>query len=173
MRPIQIRPVEPVDLPFLVSMLIEAVSFAADRRGDPVVMLRDPRLAGYLEGWPREGDQGLIAIDNNAMPLGACWLRYRSADAPGYGFLAPDVPELTIAVAPQARGNGVGRALLRAIAAEAIAAGLPALSLSVVHANDAARHLYRDEGWRIVMSEADADTMVLDLSSAPSRAGSG
>jgi hypothetical protein len=97
------------------------------------------------------------------LPLGACWLRYRPVSNPGYGYVAADIPELTLAVRRDARGQGIGRALLRAIAAAARAAGLTSLSLSVEHANTIAARLYRSEGWRIVKSEIDADTMLLDL----------
>ena len=79
-------------------------------------MLSDPRTARYIAGWPRETDLGVIA-EAVAEPVGAAWLRFFAADDPAYGFLSPDVPELGIGVAAAWRGRGVGRDLLRAIAA--------------------------------------------------------
>jgi ribosomal protein S18 acetylase RimI-like enzyme len=160
---IQIRPAAPDDAPFLVSMLLEAVNFSPEGRQDPAVVLSDPQVAHYITGWPQAGDRGLVAVNDEGLPLGACWLRYRPVSDPGYGYVAADIPELSIAVRREARGQGIGRALLRAIAAEALTGGVTMLSLSVEHANKTASHLYRSEGWRILKSETDADTMLLDL----------
>jgi ribosomal protein S18 acetylase RimI-like enzyme len=160
---IQVRSAGPDDAPFLASMLLEALNFAQDGQQDPSVILSDPQVAHYVTGWPRASDVGLVAVTDEGLPVGACWLRYRPASNPGYGYVAADIPELTIAVRRQARGQGIGRALLRAIAANARTDGVTTLSLSVEHANHIAAHLYRSEGWRTVKSEPDADTMVLDL----------
>jgi ribosomal protein S18 acetylase RimI-like enzyme len=161
---IQIRDAGPDDAPFLVSMLVETVNFAPDRQQDPLGVLADPQLVSYIADWPRDRDRGLIATNDRGSPIGACWLRYRSASDPGYGFVAPDIPELTIGLGRQARGQGIGRALLRAIAAQARAEGVTTLSLSVEHANLIAALLYRSEGWRLFKHGSDADTLVLDLS---------
>ncbi len=93
-------------------------------------------------------------------PVGAAWIRFRPATDPGYGFVAPDVPELTVGVAAGWRGRGVGRALLRAVASQARARGIARISLSVERKNYAQR-LYRSEGYRIVdSSDAQSDTML-------------
>ncbi len=93
-------------------------------------------------------------------PVGAAWIRFRPATDPGYGFVAPDVPERTVGVAAGWRGRGVGRALLRAVASQARARGIARISLSVERKNYAQR-LYRSEGYRIVdSSDAQSDTML-------------
>ena len=158
-----LRPAGPGDVPFLVSMLVEAVNFAPDRRDDASVLLKDPQIAGYVDGWPDNRDCGFVAIDEHGRSLGASWRRYRTASNPGYGFISPEVPELTIAVSGAARGRGLGRALLRAIMDEARASGVPMLSLSVERANHVAMRLYKSEGWRILQSDDIADTLVVDL----------
>jgi ribosomal protein S18 acetylase RimI-like enzyme len=99
-------------------------------------------------------------------PAGACWLRLFPADDPGYGYVAADVPELSMGVVPGHRRRGVGRLLLRAVLADARAAGLPAVSLSVERANAATR-LYAAEGFRTVASYEDADTMLASLADQP------
>jgi ribosomal protein S18 acetylase RimI-like enzyme len=63
------------------------------------------------------------------------------ASDPGYGFVRADVPEVTVALMPPYRGQGIGTALLRQLLADAGAAGYPALSLSV-QAQNPARRLY-------------------------------
>jgi len=54
---------------------------------------------------------------------------------------------LTIAVAPEARRHGAGRALLRAAAHAASQRGAVTLFLEVSEANDIARALYESEGF--------------------------
>ena len=111
-------------------------------------MLSDPRTARYIAGWPRDTDLGVIAEADSA-PVGAAWVRFFPADAPAYGFIRPDVPELTIGVAAAWRGRGAGRDLLRAITASAAAAGIGGISLSVERKNFA-RGLYLSEGFTVV-----------------------
>lgn len=50
-------------------------------------------------------------------------------------------------VAPEARGNGVGKGLLAAAAEHAKSAGAVRLTLSTAHDNLAAQSLYEDSGW--------------------------
>jgi GNAT superfamily N-acetyltransferase len=52
-----------------------------------------------------------------------------------------------IAVVPHARGAGIGRALLRAAEAHALALGCCKLTLEVLEGNLAAQALYADEGY--------------------------
>jgi ribosomal protein S18 acetylase RimI-like enzyme len=66
-------------------------------------------------------------------------------------------------VASRWRGQGIGRALLRAIAERAMQAGIVQISLSVERKNFA-QQLYLSEGYQIVDSTgAQSDTMVKDL----------
>jgi GNAT superfamily N-acetyltransferase len=162
MSPIRIRSAAAGDAPFMTSMLVAAMNWSDEHQLADVDLLADPQVWNYIAEWPRPDDRGLIAVDEAGGSLGACWLRYRPPVSPGFGFLAADVPELTIGVRSDARRTGVGRALLRATAEQARARGVTRLSLSVEHGNPAA-DLYRSEGWRIVVGESDADTMVLDL----------
>lgn len=54
-----------------------------------------------------------------------------------------------LCVAPEARGRGVGSALLEAIAAEGRARGYPAIRLDVVDTNRRARELYERSGFTL------------------------
>lgn len=122
-----------------------------------------------MAGWPRPGDGGVIAVVGE-QPIGAAWWRFFPEDDPGYGFVAATVPELSIAVVAPWRGRGVGRALLRAAIA-AVAPHCRQVSLSVERANRA-QQLYVSEGFRVVASDQDADTMVRDLDPAVDPGGS-
>lgn len=63
----------------------------------------------------------------------------------------------------QWRGQGAGRALLRAIAALGHSAGIRRISLSVERKNFAQK-LYLSEGYQVMdCSGADSDTMVKDF----------
>jgi ribosomal protein S18 acetylase RimI-like enzyme len=125
-------------------------------------LLRDAAVAVYIEGWGRPGDAGVIAEDEDGVPLGAAWYRRFTQAEHGYGFLAPEVPELTVAVAPQNRGRGVGTALLEALVERAEAEGAPALSLSVEDDNPALR-LYERLRFERVGRAGTAWTMRRDL----------
>jgi GNAT superfamily N-acetyltransferase len=151
------------DGPFMADMLVEAVNWSSEwKQRSRHRVLSTPRTAHYIAGWPRDTDLGVIA-EADGERIGAAWLRLFPAADPGYGFVACDVPELTIGVTVPRRGRGAGRALLRAIAGQARSAGIRQISLSVERKNFA-RKLYLSEGYQIVdSSDADSDTMVKDL----------
>ena len=88
------------------------------------------RISAYIDGWGRKGDTALIAIEEGHR-LGAGWFRLFRESNPGYGFVDEETPELTIAVVPGRRGEGIGHELLAGLIERAEAAGYPALSASV------------------------------------------
>ncbi|MEU4887738.1 MULTISPECIES: GNAT family N-acetyltransferase [Streptomyces] len=152
------------DAGFLTDMLVAAVNW--DRAREAVGrdrVLVDHRTAHYVEGWPRPGDLGVVAVEAGGQPIGAAWLRLFSSDDPGYGFVAEGVPELSVGVLPPWRGRGVGRALLSEIARAAVEGGFDRICLSVERANRA-RRLYAAAGFTTVGSGPDSDTMVMALS---------
>ena len=149
-------------------MLYEAVNWrddGAEERPALDEQLAQPELRRYVEGWGRKGDLAIVALDRLDEPVGAAWCRTFTADAPGYGFVADDVPELSIAVYPECRGQRVGSLLLTTLVTRAQADGNRALSLSVDPENPAKR-LYARHGFEVAPDAAAAGslTMVLDLS---------
>ncbi|WP_326953128.1 GNAT family N-acetyltransferase [Amycolatopsis sp. NBC_01286] len=145
---------------FLADMLVAAVNWSPEgKKKSRRRVLLAPDTAHYVAGWPRPDDLGVVA-EADGERVGAAWLRFFTADDPGYGFVAADVPELSIGVVAAWRGRGVGRALLRAAEDRARAAGVERISLSVERKNFA-RRLYLAEGYEVVgTGSADADTMV-------------
>nr|WP_086861983.1 GNAT family N-acetyltransferase [Amycolatopsis lexingtonensis] len=122
-------------------------------------VLAAPDTAHYIAGWPRETDLGVVA-EADTERVGAAWLRFFPPGELGYGFVAADVPELTIGVAAAWRGRGVGRALLHAVEARAKEAGIARISLSVERENFAQR-LYLAVGYEVTgAGSAQSDTMV-------------
>jgi ribosomal protein S18 acetylase RimI-like enzyme len=154
------RPAVGTDAPFLRRML----AYAAEWRETGEVAIdvdSDPQLAAYVEDWMRPGDDGVVA-EVDGVPAGAAWCRLYTPDRRAYGFIAPEIPELGIAIEPVQRGRGIGTALLAELASRARDRGVPALSLSVELANPA-RRLYERAGYVPWETRDDAMTMRLDL----------
>ncbi|MFF1573295.1 GNAT family N-acetyltransferase [Leifsonia sp. NPDC058292] len=159
MSDFHIRAATSEDARFLGDMLVEAANWNVAAARPRIAVMEDPKVSRYVAGWPRPGDFGSVAVDANGAPIGACWGRLFAANAPGYGFVATGVPELTLGVNAQWRARGVGRALLQAVARQASLAGHARVSLSVERANFAQR-LYISEGYVTVESGENSDTMV-------------
>jgi ribosomal protein S18 acetylase RimI-like enzyme len=143
-------------------MLYEAEAWRPDSRPDFDGVFANPRIAGYIEGWGRPGDDGVIAEAQDGTRLGAAWYRLFTEEQPGLGFVSPSVPELSIAVAPSARGLGIGTRLLTTLIDRARRGGYQALSLSVEVDNPAAR-LYERFSFVRVSPVGNAWIMKLDL----------
>lgn len=116
----------------------------------------------YLKGFGRDGDTVVVALVDG-FAVGAAWYRLFRAARPGYGFVDERTPELAIAVVPNARGKGVGSALLDALLDRARAAGHGAISLSVDKRNAGAIHVYEQHGFARRSESGDSLTMVCTL----------
>ncbi|MEU9609326.1 GNAT family N-acetyltransferase [Streptomyces sp. NPDC048057] len=166
----RLRPATAQDADFLTEMLLAAFNWDRPRftRDE---LLGTPHIAHYVTDWSRPGDFGVVAEDAAGSLVGAAWARVFPADDPGYGYVGPGVPELTLGVVPAYRGRGVGSALLDALVKAAIEQPVEGLSLSVEDGNAAVR-LYMTRGFLAVGREGSSDTMLLDLAHAPAgRAG--
>ncbi|QCB94559.1 GNAT family N-acetyltransferase [Cellulomonas shaoxiangyii] len=150
------------DLDLLLDLLLEAFNWTGEARFTLDDVRSDPHTGRYLDGWRRPGDLGVVAVDGTA-PVGAVWARALTADAPGYGYVADDVPELGMAVAAGARGRGVGTLLLSGFLDRARTAGWRAVSLSVEDGNTAARALYERHGFVPVGRNGGSDTLLRTL----------
>ena len=158
MNEIRYRPAGADDFTFLATMLGEAAVWRPDKpTPGPEQVLADPRYALYLAGWPRQGDFGLVAEQDG--PVGAAWYRTYTEASHGYGFVAGDVPELSIAVIKSRRHEGIGRRLLIDLIEASVAQGYRALSLSVAE-NNPARGLYASTGFVPVEKHGHSWTML-------------
>jgi len=145
------------DVRFLRDMLHHAYYWkerAPDTGPGPVAL--------YVKAWGRRGDTAVIALDKG-FPVGAAWYRLFDRERPGYGFVDEQTPELAIAVVPNARGRGIGTALLDALLERARADGYPTVSLSVDRANAGAIELYERYGFARVAEDDDSVTMLASL----------
>jgi GNAT superfamily N-acetyltransferase len=161
--PVEIVDAGTGDRAFLDQMWHTAAFWQPDRDVmEPALAKRIPELARYIADLDRAGDVALIATDGDTR-LGAAWYRLFTADEPGYGFVADDVPELAIGVTAEARGTGVGTALLEQLLERAGADGYRAISLSVNRTNPA-RQLYERFGFETVGGDDESFTLVRRLS---------
>jgi ribosomal protein S18 acetylase RimI-like enzyme len=150
------------DRPFLKLMLAAAFDWRGDATPELLETITSrPDIAHYIEGWPRQGEVGLVAEDGDEA-VGAAWWRFFTDADPGYGYVDERTPELSIGVVPAHRRRGVGTLLLGGLIDEARRRGLPALSLSVESGNGAIG-LYRTAGFETVGRVGNADTMVHHL----------
>jgi ribosomal protein S18 acetylase RimI-like enzyme len=147
------------DLPFLREMLYEA-SFAIEEPKPPGDSIEQPQIIRYISDWGRPGDRALVA-EAGGRPVGAAWYRLFPEADPGYGFVDPSTPELSMAVVAADRGCGVGRALLERLLEVARRDGFEAVSLSVGRANVAARGLYESCGFEIVAIDEAEDGLTM------------
>jgi ribosomal protein S18 acetylase RimI-like enzyme len=110
-----------------------------------------PGVAKYLVGWPRPGDFGFV-VERNGEIIGAAWARRIPAEEFGVPFGDDEAPKVSIGVKPDARGEGVGEKLMRALIGEAARRGL-GLCLSV-RCENPARRLYERLGFRDIPGSA-------------------
>ena len=103
-------------------------------------VLTNPYFRHYYDPW-QESDFGYVAENSNGGAVGVVWLRFFTADDPGFGFVDEATPELSIWVAEGERGRGIGGQLLDAAIRAARLKGLRRISLSVEEGNPA-RRLY-------------------------------
>jgi ribosomal protein S18 acetylase RimI-like enzyme len=121
-------------------------------------VMADPALAHYVSDWPRDDDFGVVA-EERERKLGAAWWRFLPASDPGYGFVGGTTPEVSIGVVASVRRQGIGRALMLALIAEADRRSLPGLSLSV-EVDNFALGLYRSLGFVPIRATGNAITML-------------
>ena len=142
------------DVPFMRDMLRHAYYW---RWHDPE--LEDLPVGRYVDRWGRPGDTAVVLIER-FRPVGAAWYRLFEEQAPGYGFVDEDTPELTIAVVPSKRGHGTGAELLEALLERARADGFSQISLS---AEPGQTGFYEKHGFQEVQREDGTVTMIAQL----------
>ncbi|MDN5876751.1 MAG: GNAT family N-acetyltransferase [Brevibacterium sp.] len=145
----------------------------------------DIAVAAYAEDSNASDTTDKASADQDLHPdiVGLAWLRLAAIDAvieksaadtaddatteagsrfTGYGWVAADIPELSLAVLPDHQSQGIGGMLLDVVCTLAKMSGFPAVSLSVADGNGAAR-LYHDRGFVTVGRNGDSDILVRQL----------
>lgn len=110
-----------------------------------------------MQGWGREDDCGFLGSDTlTSQPIGAVWLRLPIGKHKGYGYVDDNTSELSIAVLPEYRGQGIGTQLLTHLFASKW--GKSSISLNVSADNRAVR-LYERFGFDIISRSDGSLTM--------------
>ena len=143
---------------------------AAQLGGKVVCIEQEPEVGGTClrvgciptKAWGRPGDTAVIAL-LDGFPVGAAWFRLFKAGSPGYGFVDERTPELAIAIVPNARGKGVGSALIDSLLERARTEGFGDISLSVDRHNRGAISLYEQHGFHQVAETDDSLTLRAEL----------
>jgi ribosomal protein S18 acetylase RimI-like enzyme len=137
------------DHPLLEEVFYHAIYVPAGAPPVPRAIVAQPELARYIADFgQRVGDLGLLAFEQDTLQGGA-WVRLMQ----GYGFVAATIPELTIAVLPPYRGQGLGTHLLNSLFQQ-VQPQFSAISLSVQRTNPA-YHLYQRLGFVVHTSNAE------------------
>ena len=158
----RIEPLSKSDSDFLCEMLYQALHVPPGHEPPPREIMRHPDLLKYYQNWGDKNDTGLIALDKESnIKVGAVWLRQFTAENKGYGYIDDHTPELSIALLPPYRGQGIGSILLRELLS-AVKNKYGAISLSVTATNPAVR-LYTRFGFKIVSEKNNTLTMKIDL----------
>ncbi len=138
--PWRLRPATPADADLLRDLFARSLFVAPEEDALDADGVDEPPLARYHRGFGGPGDLGVVAeVDGEA--IGAAWVRVFPDDDRGFGWVADDVPELSLAVDSRRRGDGVGTAMLRRLLSK-----VGTVSVSVHHENPA-RHLYQRLGF--------------------------
>jgi GNAT superfamily N-acetyltransferase len=156
------RKIKPAETWFLKEMLWEAIFLPAEsKRKLTKALLDHPDIRKYYTTWGRTGDIAMVAVIQPTGTLTGCaWGRLFDADDKGYGYIDDDTPELSIAVNPGFRNQGIGTKLLQALIDEYRKTGYSKLSLSV-HKNNPGLRLYYREGFKIYAEKEDS--LILQL----------
>lgn len=147
---------------FLEDMLYEAIWVSDEKARPSREILKDPSLRKYIENWGRKGDIAFVALAPDSEKLiGAIWVRLFNKENQGFGFTSSKTPELSMAVAENYRGMGVGTALFKKLLRYS-GRYFSSLSLSVDPDNPAKR-LYHNFGFRLAGTNGKSETMLLEL----------
>ena len=141
-----IRNLKISEFDFLTDMLYESI-YIPENKPDKEDLINSSHIKKYHEGWGRNGDTALIALNTNNQAVGAAWYRLFNEFNKGYGYVDSNTPELGIAVAEEVRGTGVGTLLMKKIINQAICEGYKSISLSVDPENSNAVHIYKKLGF--------------------------
>ena len=159
--PFVIIPLTFADESLLAEMSYQAIFIPAGGSPPPRTILTEPGLRKYFAAFGTlVGDIGCKAVESaTGQAVGAAWVRLLQGAARGYGYVNDATPELSIAIDPAYRGQGIGQLLMTALFA-AVVPHFAAISLSVWLENPAYR-LYQRLGFTLVTPTGDGPDVTM------------
>lgn len=148
----------PSEIPFLKEMFYTALHVPKGATPFPKSIIEEPSLAKYIAKWGRPDDIALVAEKEEKL-VGAVWCRLLKFEEKGYGYVDDTTPELSLAIHPNYRNQGLGTQLMEQAFAALIAKGFKQVSLSVDKDNQAV-NLYKRLNFEMVGEEDTAFTML-------------
>ena len=160
---INFRKIRVGEYEFLNEMLYEAIFVPENIQKPSKGIIKLPELSKYTDNWNKNiYDVAIVALYNKKL-IGAIWGRIFGSNNKGYGYVAEDIPEISMAILKNYRGNGIGTELIKRIIFEYRKLNVEKISLSVSTQNKA-KKLYEKSGFKKVGDEeSDNITMILEL----------
>ena len=159
MSAITYRPIQPSEYFFLKEMLYQALFVPEGQPKLSKSILEAPNISKYIKDWNTQKDDiAIVALYENQL-IGAIWGRKFSKQEKSYGYISDDIPEISIAILPFFRNQGIGTQLLKNIEISYRQLQISALSLSVDKRNSA-KALYLRNGFVSYEEEGTSITMV-------------
>ena len=151
------RPLKSSEFPFLKEMFYTALHVPEGAEPFPKSIIEEPSLAKYIADWGRLEDIALVAESEGEL-IGAVWCRLLKFQEKGYGYINDETPELSLAIQPNFRNQGLGTQLMEKAFDALRAKGFKQVSLSVDQDNQAV-NLYQRLGFDLVEEIGTAFTM--------------
>jgi GNAT superfamily N-acetyltransferase len=140
-----IRPARPEDEARILALADRLAAFDPATRSAAEIANRERRALAEALGRPAPGSALLVADDPQLGVVGVVFLESRR----DYFTNQPHAHVGILAVAREAEGKGLGRALLAASEAWARKEGFSRLTLAVFADNSRAKELYARQGWQV------------------------
>lgn len=153
-----IRPFTPADLPLMEEFLYQAIF---QRPGTPVIPrseLEKPSIRVYIDRFGEYPDDHCLCAELDGAVVGMVWVR----NIKGFGSIDETTPEFAISLLPDARGKGIGTALMRAMLKLLREKGYPQTSLAVQKDNYAVK-MYKSVGFAVIGENDQEYIMLCDL----------
>jgi len=152
------RYIEKEDIAFLRMSLYEALFVPNGDEPFDQSIIDSPAISKYVDKWGRIGDFGFLVFDKNDY-VGAAWGRQFSVTNKSYGFVDTNIPEVSIAIMPKYREQGIGTELMTRLIMLADEKGYTSISLSVDKRSRAVS-LYKKLGFLTIDEIETAYTMI-------------
>lgn len=153
-----IRPITPEEIPLLEDYLYLAIFVPDGEDPPPRSILEKPELRVYLDGFGESPHDRCLVAEKDGKVVGAVWTRIMD----DYGHVDDETPSFAISLLPEARGQGTGTALMKAMLTQLKEAGYRKASLAVQKRNYAVR-LYRSVGFETVAENKEEYIMLCHL----------